>query len=324
MKKNILVTGGLGFIGSNFISKIIKMNYNIVNVDCKSYASVDPDILKFNLFDNYKFYEININNYDDINNIIKKYSFEKIIHFAAESHVDNSIEDSLIFAKTNILGTINILESYKNLESNKKLFLHVSTDEVFGSIETDRFSEISSYKPNSPYAASKASSDHFVRAYFETHNLPVIITNCTNNYGKYQHKEKFIPTIIKSLISSFKIPVYGNGKNIREWISVEDHVDALIFLINNGNIGESYCIGSGEELSNIELVNKLCFIYDKITNKTNSNSLISYIKDRKGHDFRYAVDSSKINKLGWKNKYNFNDSLENTLLWYLDNKDFLT
>ena len=324
MKKNILVTGGLGFIGSNFISKIIKMNYNIVNVDCRSYASVDPDILKFNLFDNYKFYEININNYDDINNIIKKYSFEKIIHFAAESHVDNSIEDSLIFAKTNILGTINILESYKNLESNKKLFLHVSTDEVFGSIETDRFNEISSYKPNSPYAASKASSDHFVRAYFETHNLPVIITNCTNNYGKYQHKEKFIPTIIKSLISSFKIPVYGNGKNIREWISVEDHVDALIFLINNGNIGESYCIGSGEELSNIELANKLCFIYDKITNKTNSNSLISYIKDRKGHDFRYAVDSSKINKLGWKNKYNFNDSLENTLLWYLDNKDFLT
>ena len=323
MKKNILVTGGLGFIGSNFISKIIKMNYNIVNVDCKSYASVDPDILKFNSFDNYKFYEININNYDDINNIIKKYSFEKIIHFAAESHVDNSIEDSLIFAKTNILGTINILESYKNLESNKKLFLHVSTDEVFGSIETDRFSEISSYKPNSPYAASKASSDHFVRAYFETYNLPVIITNCTNNYGKYQHKEKFIPTIIKSLISSFKIPVYGNGKNIREWISVEDHVDALIFLINNGNIGESYCIGSGEELSNIELVNKLCFIYDKITNKKNSNSLISYIKDRKGHDFRYAVDSSKINKLGWKNKYNFNDSLENTLLWYLDNKDFL-
>lgn len=323
MKKNILVTGGLGFIGSNFISKIIKMNYNIVNVDCKSYASVDPDILKFNSFDNYKFYEININNYDDINNIIKKYSFEKIIHFAAESHVDNSIEDSLIFAKTNILGTINILESYKNLESNKKLFLHVSTDEVFGSIETDRFSEISSYKPNSPYAASKASSDHFVRAYFETHNLPVIITNCTNNYGKYQHKEKFIPTIIKSLISSFKIPVYGNGKNIREWISVEDHVDALIFLINNGNIGESYCIGSGEELSNIELANKLCFIYDKITNKKNSNSLISYIKDRKGHDFRYAVDSSKINKLGWKNKYNFNDSLENTLLWYLDNKDFL-
>tara|TARA_B100001989_G_C24549207_1_gene473099 strand:+ start:1483 stop:2457 length:975 start_codon:yes stop_codon:yes gene_type:complete len=323
MKKNILVTGGLGFIGSNFISKIIKMNYNIVNVDCKSYASVDPDILKFNLFDNYKFYEININNYDDINNIIKKYSFEKIIHFAAESHVDNSIEDSLIFAKTNILGTINILESYKNLESNKKLFLHVSTDEVFGSIETDRFSEISSYKPNSPYAASKASSDHFVRAYFETHNLPVIITNCTNNYGKYQHKEKFIPTIIKSLISSFKIPVYGNGKNIREWISVEDHVDALIFLINNGNIGESYCIGSGDELSNIELANKLCFIYDKITNKKNSNSLISYIKDRKGHDFRYAVDSSKINKLGWKNKYNFNDSLENTLLWYLDNKDFL-
>ena len=324
MKKNILVTGGLGFIGSNFISKIIKMNYYIVNVDCKSYASVDPDILNFNLFDNYKFYEININNYDDINNIIKKYSFEKIIHFAAESHVDNSIEDSLIFAKTNILGTINILESYKNLESNKKLFLHVSTDEVFGSIETDRFSEISSYKPNSPYAASKASSDHFVRAYFETHNLPVIITNCTNNYGKYQHKEKFIPTIIKSLISSFKIPVYGNGKNIREWISVEDHVDALIFLINNGNIGESYCIGSGEELSNIELANKLCFIYDKITNKKNSNSLISYIKDRKGHDFRYAVDSSKINKLGWKNKYNFNDSLENTLLWYLDNKDFLT
>ena len=324
MKKNILVTGGLGFIGSNFISKIIKMNYNIVNVDCKSYASVDPDILKFNLFDNYKFYEININNYDDINNIIKKYSFEKIIHFAAESHVDNSIEDSLIFAKTNILGTINILESYKNLESNKKLFLHVSTDEVFGSIENDKFNEISSYKPNSPYAASKASSDHFVRAYFETHNLPVIITNCTNNYGKYQHKEKFIPTIIKSLISSFKIPVYGNGKNIREWISVEDHVDALIFLINNGNIGESYCIGSGEELSNIELANKLCFIYDKITNKTNSNSLISYTKDRKGHDFRYAVDSSKINKLGWKNKYNFNDSLENTLLWYLDNKDFLT
>ena len=320
---NILVTGGLGFIGSNFITKIINKENFIVNIDSKTYASIDSSYLKFEYHSNYKYYNIDINNFDEVNKIINKYAFDKIFHFAAESHVDNSISDPFMFAKTNVIGTLNLLESYKNLNKENKLFFHVSTDEVFGSIEEGVFDEYSNYKPNSPYSASKASSDHFVRAYFETYNLPVIITNCSNNYGPYQNKEKFIPTIINSLINKKNIPVYGDGKNIREWIHVDDHVNGLLHLSKNGKVGESYCIGSGEEYSNIDIVKIICKIYDELNCTNGSDKLISFVKDRKGHDYRYALNSSKIIKSGWNCKMKFNDSIKNTIMWYLENKSFL-
>ncbi len=321
--KNILVTGGLGFIGSNFISQIIKNNDFIVNLDSKTYASIDQKILNFESKSNYKYYNININDHEIVNEIICKYSFDKIFHFAAESHVDNSIKDPFLFAKTNVLGTLNLLESYKNLKKKNKLFIHVSTDEVYGSIKQGKFTENSQYKPNSPYSASKASSDHFVRSYFITHNLPVVITNCSNNYGPFQNKEKFIPTIIKSLIERKEIPVYGNGENIREWIHVNDHVNSLLHLSDNAKIGENYCIGSDNEFSNIEIVKKICSIYDNLTGNINSENLISYVEDRKGHDFRYALDSRKIKNTGWNINDAFDNSLEKTVEWYLENKNFL-
>ena len=320
---NILVTGGLGFIGSNYISKIIDKENFIVNVDSETYASVEKSFLNFESNQNYRHYNVDISDYQKVNKIIKKYSFDIIFHFAAESHVDNSIESSFEFCNTNVIGTLNLLESYHKLNKKNKLFIHVSTDEVFGSIKEGFFDENSNYKPNSPYSASKASSDHFVRAYFETHNLPAIITNCSNNFGPYQHKEKFIPTIISSLINKKNIPVYGDGKNIREWIHVEDHVDGLTHLSKKGRIGESYCIGSGEEYSNIDIVKTICKIYDELNGTTDSEKLISFVEDRKGHDYRYALNSNKIIKSGWNCKMNFKDSIKNTITWYLKNKSFL-
>ena len=321
---NILVTGGLGFIGSNFISKIIDKKNFVVNIDSETYASIDKSFLNFESNKNYRHYNVDISDYQKINEIIKKYSFDIIFHFAAESHVDNSIESSFEFCNTNVIGTLNLLESYNKLDKKHKLFIHVSTDEVFGSIKDGFFDENSNYKPNSPYSASKASSDHFVRSYFETHQLPVIITNCSNNFGPYQNKEKFIPTIINSLINKKNIPVYGNGKNIREWIHVKDHVDGLIHLSKYGKVGESYCIGSGEEYSNIDIVLTICNIFNELNSTKDSEKLISFVKDRKGHDFRYALNSSKIIKSGWKCKMNFKNSIKNTIKWYLKNKSFLS
>ncbi len=320
---NILVTGGLGFIGSNFISKIIDKEHFIVNIDLETCASVDKSFLNFESNKNYKYYNLDITDFKGLNKIIKKYSFETIFHFAAESHVDNSIESSFEFCNTNVMGTLNLLESYKKLNKKNKLFIHVSTDEVYGSINQGFFDENSCYKPNSPYSASKASSDHFVRAYFKTHNLPVLITNCSNNFGPYQNKEKFIPKIISCLLNNKKIPVYGDGKNLREWIHVEDHIDGLIHLSKNGKIGESYCIGSGEEYSNIEIVKTICNTYDLLNNSKDSDRLISFVEDRKGHDYRYALNSNKIINSGWSCKMNFKDSIKNTINWYLKNKSFL-
>ena len=320
---NILVTGGLGFIGSNFISRIINKENFIVNIDSQTYASVDKSLLNFESYKNYIHYGVDISDFQKVNEIINKYSFDLIFHLAAESHVDNSIKNSFSFCETNVIGTLNLLESYKNLNKNNKFFIHVSTDEVFGSIEEGNFDENSNYNPNSPYSASKASSDHFVRSYYKTHNLPIIITNCSNNFGPYQNKEKFIPTIINSLINKNKIPIYGNGKNIREWIYVEEHVDSLIHISQKGKIGESYCVGSGVLLSNIEMAKKICKIYDELNGSRNSEKYISYVKDRKGHDFRYALDSTKIINSGWNCKNNFDYSLRKTVEWYLNNKLFL-
>ena len=323
--RNILITGGAGFIGSHLVKFFVKKykNYNIINVDKLTYASNINFLNDINNFKNYTFVQADICDINKMKIIFEKYNISNVIHLAAESHVDNSIENALEFAKTNILGTINLLElSRKNWTNNKNnLFYHISTDEVFGSLdESGNFSENSKYDPHSPYSASKASSDHFVRAFCDTHKLPVIISNCSNNYGPNQHKEKLIPTVINSLINNSKIPVYGNGLNIRDWLYVEDHIEAIDLIFHKGSIGETYCIGGMSEIKNIDLIRMIIKEYDFVQkNKTSSTELISFVNDRLGHDYRYAIDISKINnELGWKPKTKMNEGLKNTLNWYLN------
>ena len=272
---------------------------------------------------NYCFVQADICDLKKIDEIFIKYKISDIIHLAAESHVDNSIENALEFANTNIIGTINLLELCRKNWNKKKnnLFYHISTDEVFGTLnESGVFNENSKYDPHSPYSASKASADHFVRAFYDTHKLPVILSNCSNNYGPNQHKEKLIPTVINSLIKNIKIPVYGNGLNVRDWLYVEDHVEAIDLIFHKGIIGETYCIGGQNEIKNIDLIKMIIREYDLIQqNKNSSVDLISFVKDRLGHDYRYAVDISKIkNELGWIPKTNFIDSIKKTVTWYLN------
>tara|TARA_Y100001936_G_scaffold216490_1_gene227717 strand:- start:604 stop:1587 length:984 start_codon:yes stop_codon:yes gene_type:complete len=325
--KNILITGGLGFIGSNFLNYFVPKNVdkNILNIDFETYASSRQATKNLTNYQNYSHLKIDISNKSDINNLFNSYDFDLILHFAAESHVDNSIKDPLVFAKTNVLGTLNLLDSFNRYKKlNNKLFYHISTDEVFGSTLNDSFDELSPYDPSSPYSASKASSDHFLNAYYRTYGTPIIISNCSNNFGPWQYKEKLIPVVIGSIIKNENIPVYGDGKNVRDWIYVNDHISAINFLINNGKIGESYCIGSNNELSNIELINKICIIYDTLLNKKPSSSkLISFVNDRPGHDLRYSINSKKINKLGWIPTCNFDESLEKTIKWYISNSKWL-
>lgn len=323
--KNILVTGGAGFIGSHLVKYYVKKykNYNIINVDKLTYASNIDFLDEINEFENYFFVQADICDLKKIEEIFLKYKISDIIHLAAESHVDNSIENALEFAKTNIIGTINLLElSRKNWNKKKNnLFYHISTDEVFGTLnESGIFSENSKYDPHSPYSASKASADHFVRAFYDTHKLPVIVSNCSNNYGPNQHKEKLIPTVINSLINKTKIPVYGDGLNIRDWLYVEDHVEAIDLIFHRGVIGETYCIGGMNEIKNIDLIQMIIEEYDLIQqNKNSSIDLISFVEDRLGHDFRYAIDISKINNnLGWKPKTKIRIGLKKTLDWYLN------
>jgi dTDP-glucose 4,6-dehydratase len=323
--RNILITGGAGFIGSHLVKHFVKKykSYNIINVDKLTYASNINFLNEINNFKNYTFVQGDICDLKKMEAIFKKYNISNVIHLAAESHVDNSIENALDFAKTNILGTINLLElSRKNWANNKNsLFYHISTDEVFGSLdELGSFSENSKYDPHSPYSASKASSDHFVRAFYDTHKLPVIISNCSNNYGPNQHKEKLIPTVINSLINKSKIPVYGNGINVRDWLYVEDHIEAIDIIFHNGSVGETYCIGGNNEIKNIDLIKLIIREFDDIQqNNKSSIELISFVKDRLGHDYRYAIDISKIkNELGWEPKTNINNGLKNTLNWYLN------
>ena len=323
--RNILITGGAGFIGSHLVKHFVKKykNYNIINVDKLTYASNVHFLKEINNFKNYTFVKADICELKKIEKIFEKYNISDVIHLAAESHVDNSIENSLEFARTNILGTINLLELSRKNWANKKnnLFYHISTDEVFGTLgESGIFNENSKYDPHSPYSASKASADHFVRAFYDTHKLPVIISNCSNNYGPNQHNEKLIPTVINSLINKSKIPVYGNGLNVRDWLYVEDHIEAIDKIFHNGLVGETYCIGGKNEIKNIDLIKLIVKEFDDLRqNKNSSINLISFIDDRPGHDYRYAIDISKIkNELGWEPKTNIKLGLEKTLSWYLN------
>ena len=321
--KRILITGGAGFIGAHVVKHFVKKytNDQIINLDCLTYAAEPKNLVDIESFENYKFLKININNAKDLENVFKKYSITHVIHLAAESHVDRSIENSIDFALTNVIGTVNLLNAAKNnwIDNGEHLFYHISTDEVYGSLGLeDSFKESTKYDPKSPYSASKASSDHFVRSYFNTHNLPIVISNCSNNYGPYQNKEKFIPTIIKSLIDRSQIPIYGEGKNIRDWLFVHDHVLAIEKVFNEGGIGETYNIGGGYEISNLDLVYKIIEIYDNLDpSDFNYRDLVSFVDDRKGHDFRYSIDSSKIqSELDWSPKMKFDDGIKTTINWF--------
>ena len=324
--KTILVTGGLGFIGSNFLNNYVPSNLDkkIINIDSESYASSFESTKNLTNYSNYKYLNIDITHQSDINSLFNSYEFDIIIHFAAESHVDNSIKDPLSFAKSNIIGTLNLLQAFNNYRNLKsKLFYHVSTDEVYGSTLNNSFDEMSKYDPSSPYSASKAASDHFVKAFYKTYNTPIILSNCSNNYGPWQYKEKLIPVVINSILKKNNIPVYGNGKNIRDWIYIDDHISAINLILDKGVIGESYCIGSNNEISNIDLIKKICKISDNfLDNNSNSFELVKFIKDRPGHDIRYSIDSSKLQKLGWKPINLFDESLEKTIKWYIDNPNW--
>ena len=324
--KNILITGGAGFIGSHLVKYFVKKykNYNIINIDKLTYASNIKFLNEIENENNYNFYELDICNLDSMLKLFDDKKITHVIHLAAESHVDKSIESSIEFGKSNVLGTLNLLEAAKNnwKSNDEKLFYHISTDEVFGTLgEKGKFNEESKYDPHSPYSASKAASDHFVRAFHDTYKLPIIISNCSNNYGPNQNKEKLIPTIIYNLMTNTEIPIYGDGKNIRDWLFVEDHVDAIDLLFHKGKIGETYCIGGENEHSNIELTKKIISIYSSITGIDNIklNKLIKYVTDRLGHDKRYAIDITKIkNEFNWFPKTNLEKGLSETIKYYLN------
>ena len=330
--KNILITGGAGFIGSHVVRKFVSNypKYNIINLDALTYSGNLQNLKDLESKQNYKFLKGDITNEKYINQLFEIYQFDGIIHLAAESHVDRSIIDPVRFAKTNILGTVILLNAFKsvwNEDWDGKRFYHVSTDEVYGSLGTKGlFTEKTPYNPNSPYSASKASSDHFVRAYGETYEIPYVISNCSNNYGPNQFPEKLIPLFINNIINNKSLPVYGDGNYTRDWLFVEDHARAIDLVFDKGLNRETYNIGGFNEWKNIDLIKLLCRLMDeKLENEIGtSEKLITFIKDRPGHDFRYALDASKINKgLGWRPSVTFEEGLSKTIDWYLDNKEWL-
>ena len=324
MKKKIIVTGGLGFIGSNLIELLIDKGFYVLNIDKVSYASNFYNTLDFKKNKNYQFIKLNISNKNKLLKIFYKYKPIGIFNLAAETHVDRSIDSPKQFIESNILGTFNLLEAFKKYSKkvkNSKL-IHVSTDEVYGDIVKGRTDENHPYKPSSPYAASKASSDHIVFSYIKTFGLKAIIINCSNNYGPKQHPEKLIPKMIYNIINNKQLPVYGDGKNSREWIYVKDHCEALIKIFKSGSIGETYNVGSNRNLNNIEICKNLLNIA-KNHIKIGKKVKIKFIKDRPGHDKRYALNSSKlIKKLKWKPKTKFSKGISKTFVWYLNNKKY--
>ena len=335
MSKTILITGGAGFIGSNFVVHFLE-NYKdvkVVNLDLLTYAGDLSNLSELKENENYTFIEGDICDTELVNNLFEKYKFSGVIHFAAESHVDNSIKNPDAFVKTNVNGTFNLIDvakkhwmdapfSFKEgCETNR--FHHISTDEVYGTLgETGLFTEETPYAPNSPYSASKASSDFIVRSYFHTYGMNVVTTNCSNNYGPKQHDEKLIPTIIRKAINNEAIPIYGDGKNIRDWLYVEDHCTGIDLAFQKGKAGETYNVGGKNERDNLYIVHKICELLDTIKPKENASSyadLITFVQDRPGHDFRYAIDASKLeNELGWKASENFESGIMKTIEWYLN------
>ena len=323
--KKVIVTGGSGFIGTNLVNFLIKKKFFVINIDKLTYSSNKYNGTIRNKF-NYKFFKLDINNKKKLNILIKRYRPKAIFNLAAETHVDRSIDAPSEFIKSNIVGVFNLLEEFREFtKKNKKAkLIHISTDEVYGDVLKGRSKEIDPYKPSSPYAASKASSDHLVYSYVRTFNINAMITNCSNNYGPHQHPEKLIPKLIYNIINNKPLPLYGKGKNSREWIFVDDHCEALFKIFKNGTKGEFYNIGSNINSSNLDIAKLLIHISKKKI-RLGKNVKIKFVKDRPGHDFRYALDSKKVlRKLKWKSKVNLRKGLENTFNWYLENMKYYT
>jgi len=329
---SILITGGAGFIGSHLVRHFVKKypDKTIVNLDKLTYAGNLENISDVEPYNNYHFVKEDITNAEGIERVFSKFDVQQVIHCAAESHVDRSIEDPLAFVNTNVIGTLVLLQAAKkawNTNFDGNLFYHISTDEVYGSLgEEGFFLEDTSYDPRSPYSASKASSDHFVRAFHHTYGLPIKISNCSNNYGPFQFPEKLIPLFINNIVQNKPLPVYGKGENVRDWLFVEDHVTAIDTIFHQGKVGETYNIGGHNEWTNIDLIKLLCKLMDEKLGRSSGSSeqLISYVKDRAGHDMRYAIDATKIsNELGWQPSLQFEEGLSKTIDWYLENKSWL-
>jgi dTDP-glucose 4,6-dehydratase len=332
MFKSILITGGAGFIGSHVVRLMVNKypETQIVNLDALTYAGNLENLRDVDQRDNYHFEKGNILDTAFLEGIFEKYQFDAVVHLAAESHVDRSISDPLAFVQTNVLGTVTLLNAARNAWKDNmegKRFYHVSTDEVYGSLgEEGFFTETTPYDPRSPYSASKASSDHFVRAYWHTYHLPVVVSNCSNNYGPYHFPEKLIPLMISNIKNMKALPVYGDGQYTRDWLWVEDHAHAIDTILHNGRAGETYNIGGNNEWKNIDLVHKLCDIMDELLGRTagTSRSLITFVKDRPGHDRRYAIDASKLcDELGWQPTIQFEEGFRQTAIWYLEHEEWL-
>lgn len=329
--RKILITGGAGFIGCHVVRLFVNKypDYHIFNLDALTYAGNLENLKDVEQSPNYTFIKGDITDEGFINQLFDKNSFDAVIHLAAESHVDRSILDPLSFVKTNVLGTAVLLNAAKRSwsDASGKLFYHVSTDEVYGSLgETGFFTEETPYDPRSPYSASKASSDHLVSAYFHTYNLPVVISNCSNNYGSYQFPEKLLPLMINNIVHSKPLPVYGKGDNVRDWLWVDDHARAIDVIFHKGKLGETYNIGGFNEWKNLDIVHLLCEIMDKKLGREKGESakLINFVKDRAGHDKRYAIDATKLNReLGWEPSLQFKEGLEKTIDWYLSNSEWI-
>lgn len=332
MQRNILITGGAGFIGSHLVRLFVTKypDYRIYNLDKLTYAGNLENLTDIENADNYKFIKGDICDSGLVNSLFEKYNIDSVLHCAAESHVDRSISDPLAFVQTNVIGTVTLLQAAKNNWNGNfggKLFYHISTDEVYGSLGSEGyFYETTAYDPRSPYSASKASSDHFVRAYHHTYGLPVKISNCSNNYGPFHFPEKLIPLCISNIINKKPLPIYGKGENVRDWLFVKDHVRAIDTIFHNGKNGETYNIGGHNEWTNIDLVKELCRQMDNKLGRESGESekLITYVKDRAGHDLRYAIDASKLEReLGWKPSLQFAEGLSETIDWYLENQKWL-
>ena len=320
--KKIIVTGGSGFIGSNLVKFLLKKNYFVINIDCLKYSANPYNTKNLNKNKNYVFYKLDINNKNKITKILKKYKPDAIFNLAAETHVDRSIDKPYNFIHSNILGTYNLLESILAYKKKIKL-IHISTDEVYGDVAKGRSDEKSAYKPSSPYSSSKASADHLVKAYIRTYKISAVISNCCNNYGPNQFPEKLIPKLIFNIINNKSLPIYGKGMNSREWMHVQDHCEALLLIYLKGKIGENYNIGSGTNVKNIDIAKKLLKITKNKSTKVNKKTKVIFVKDRPGHDIRYALNNKKIiKKLGWKAKISLQAGLSETFDWYLNNKNF--